>query len=229
MSGFEIAMSAWLSVLSSYGCELSHFMNPGASANKIAQIEASIGYEFTDDLKHLYQWADGQEEYMDKEKMRIVHYDDGGADAVYDVDPSPGKHFCNLFGHYFFDSLQTSLVSYQQWLEILDDLADDEYNRESVTVRAGHAVHRQYFRKGWFPISNNSGGDSIAIDLDPPKGGIYGQVIIIGPNESERRVVASSITELLALAASCGVLKPQFMKNRIQPVPIFMNFDIECW
>ena len=228
MSNFEIAMSAWLGVLSSYGCELSHFMNPGASANRIAEIEASIGYEFTDDLKQLYLWADGQEKYMNKDKMTIVHYDDGGADAVYDVDPSPGKFLCPLFGHYFFDNLNDSLVSYQRWLRGIAKISD-EHNRALVTVRAGHAIHRQYFRKGWFPISNNSGGDSLAIDFDPPKDGTYGQVIIIGPNEDERRVVASSITELLTMAASCSSLQTEFMKTRSQPIPIFMDFDMECW
>lgn len=229
MSSIEIALSTWLGVLSSYGCELSHFMNPGASALKIAEVESEIGYEFTDDLKFLFLWADGQEEYINRDKMRIVHYDDGGADAVYDIDPSPGRYFCPLFGHYFFDSLDTSLASYQQWLGILADLDDDEHNRNLVTVRAGHSVHRQYFRKGWFPISNNSGGDSFAIDFDPPKNGIYGQIIVIGPNEDERRVVASSITELLTLAGNCGSLQPEFTKNGRQSSPLFMNYDMECW
>lgn len=229
MNGFELAMSAWLGVLSSYGCELSHFMNPGTSAIKIAEIESEIGYEFTDDLKQLYLWADGQETYITSEKMRIIHYDDGGADAIYDIDPSPGKYFCPLFGHYFFDSLDVSLASYREWLKILDNFDDDEHNRGMVTVRAGHAIHRQYFKKGWFPISNNSGGDSFAIDFDPPETGIYGQVIVIGPNEDERRVVASSITELLNLAASCGSLKPEFMKNGRHSKPMFMGYDMECW
>jgi cell wall assembly regulator SMI1 len=229
MSNFEVALSAWLSVLSSHGCEISHFMNPGASEKRIAAIETAIGYKFTEDLKELYRWADGQRDYIRDANRRIVHYADGGADAVYDIDPTPGKYLCPLFGNYSFDSLIASLDSYLGWIDIVDELDDSEHNRESVTVRKGHTVHRQYFRKGWFPISNNSGGDSYAVDFDPPEGGTYGQVIIIGPNEDERRVLASSITELLTLASSCRTLELELYGNRAQPIPVITSFEMECW
>lgn len=102
MNTINLMLAAWLEVLSSHGCEISHFMNQGSEA-KIAEIEESIGYKFTDDLKSLYHWADDPQEQRSREKMRIVHYDDGGADAVYDVDPSPGKYFCPLFGNYMME------------------------------------------------------------------------------------------------------------------------------
>lgn len=227
MSSFEIALSTWLSVLSSHGCEISHFMNPGASPRRVAAIESAIGYEFTNDLKELYMWADGERDYRRDSIRRLVHYPDGGADVVYGLDPSPGKYLCPLFGNYTFDALTESLDSYLGWLDILDDI-DEEYNRDSVTVRRGHAVYKQYFRKGWFPISNNSTGNSYAIDFDPPEGGSYGQVIMIGPDE-DRRVIASSITELLNLASSCESLKIELSRDGRQSDPIFMNFDMECW
>ncbi len=50
------------------------------------------------------------------------------------------------------------------------------------------------------PFSLDGGGNSYAIDLSPAPGGEYGQVILIGSDEDERRVLASSLAELLARA-----------------------------
>ena len=228
MSGFEAAMTAWLGVLSAHGCEISHFMNLGASETKISEIEQSIGFSFTEDLKELYLWADGQKDYIGSSAKKIVHYADGGADVVYDIDPSPGKYFCPLFGHYSFDSLDVSLRSYLQWVDIVSTSSHDELI-DNITIRSNHAVDKIYFKKGWFPISNNSAGDSFAVDFAPPEGGTYGQIIVVGPNEDERRVVARSITELLELASTCNLLKTEFMKNGRHSAPMFMDYDMECW
>ncbi len=222
-------MAAWLKVLSSHGCEISYFLNPGASIDDIKAVESSIGYEFTDDLKALYSWADGQQEYFADADRRIVHYEDGGADMIYDLDPSPGQYLCPLLGHYFFDSLALSIKSYAGWLQIADELTEEELNHSFITVRPGHAVDRAYFKKGWLPISSDGGGNSFAVDFDPPEGGTYGQIIVMGPDEDERRVIASSITELLIRASTCDSLNPEYSNNGRGTADIFMSFDMECW
>jgi len=204
-------------------------MNPGASERRISAIEAAIGHEFTEDLKELYLWADGQKDYIGNAKLHIHHYADGGAEAVHNIDPSPGLYLCPLFGNYSFDNLTTSLDNYIRLLDAIDRHDQREYNREIVTVRKGHPVRKQFFKQGWFPISNNSSGDFYAIDFDPPDGGTYGQVIVIGANEDERRVLASSVTELLTLASSCESLDLELTGSRSQPDPVITSFDMECW
>lgn len=227
MSEFEVAMNAWLGVLSEHGCEISHFMNDGASENTISEVEASIGFAFTKDLRELYSWADGQVDYIGSAKKEIVHYEDGGADVVYDIDPSPGKYLCPLFGRFSFDSLEESLGSYSRWMEIVNTSSASEL-LDNITVREGHAVDKIYYKRGWFPISNNSAGDSLAVDFDPPKGGTYGQIIVIGPNEDERRVVSTSITELLIRATTCDSLNPEYVTLARNTPPVLMDYEIEC-
>jgi len=80
-------------------------------------------------------------------------------------------------------------MQWQQQKEILD------YNTDhcDITVRDGDFVRAHSLNKNWIPLAYDWGGNYIGIDMDPPKGGKLGQVILYGPDEEERRVLGSCI------------------------------------
>ena len=49
---------------------------------------------------------------------------------------------------------------------------------------------------GGFP--EDGGGNHLMVDLDPPPGGTVGQVLVAGPDEDERRVLAPGVGAYLA-------------------------------
>ena len=62
----------------------------------------------------------------------------------------------------------------------------------------GHPVKKHYSHALWLPLATDGGGNSLAFDLDPASGGTRGQIIIIGADEDERRVLAPGIGAFLA-------------------------------
>jgi len=179
---FTEAFAAWLAFLASLGIDMQ--LNPPASPDQIAAAERRIGYAFPEDLRRLYLTADGQRSALD-----VV----------------PGRGFnaaASLFGRYEFVPLEEAVRDYEAWKGIHDDAGPDfAATYDWTTARAGHPVHPDYWRPGWFPFANDGGGNAYAVDLSPAPGGTYGQVILIGRDEDERRVLAPSLGEFLRQAA----------------------------
>lgn len=195
---FDSAFLAWLAYLTTLGIDARATLNPPATEAQIAAAEARIGYRLPDDLRALYRIGNGQQD----------------PDAY--VARHPGAIVAFLFGNDFI-SLERALSEYQTWQEIYDEMGPQA---DTVTVRAGDPVHRYYWHPGWFPFASDWGGNSYAVDLSPAPGGTYGQVIVIGRDEDERRVIASSITAFLADAA---VRRPP-ITQRDGP---WIDFDME--
>lgn len=59
------------------------------------------------------------------------------------------------------------------------------------------AVQLCYVHRGWIPISKDSAGNVLAIDLAPGSAGIRGQIILFGRDFDTKVVVAQSLQELL--------------------------------
>jgi cell wall assembly regulator SMI1 len=179
---FAEALAAWLAFLASLGIDMQ--LNPPASAQQIAAAESEIGFRLPDDLRALYGVADGQ-----REPFETV----------------PGTGFTAtgfFFGRYAFASLEEALTEYRSWREIHEEAgADFAATYDWTRARAGDPVHPDYWRPGWFPFATDGGGNAYAVDLSPPPGGTYGQVIVIGRDEDERRVLAPSLTEFLRRTA----------------------------
>jgi len=53
-------------------------------------------------------------------------------------------------------------------------------------------------RAPWWPLAEDGGGNHLMVDLDPPPGGTVGQVLVAGPDEDERRVLAPGVGAYLA-------------------------------
>ncbi len=87
---------------------------------------------------------------------------------------------------------------------MIDDWDADDDPNFCITPRAGDPpVAREYWRRGWFPFAIDGGGNAYAVDLSPVPGGTYGQIILTGSDEDERRVLAPSLTAFLIEAAKC--------------------------
>ncbi|MFC0406899.1 SMI1/KNR4 family protein [Roseomonas elaeocarpi] len=184
----DTALDSWLRRHAENGSAVSAFLNPPATGAALDAAEERIGLALPPDLLRLWLRADGQR-------------------AVFDItDPSPGRLLCPLFGSYSFLSLGKALEAYAGWLDVYAGGGpefDTAFNDEvSVQRRDGDPVYREYWRPGWLPFSEDGGGNAYAVDLSPAPGGAYGQVIVIGPDEDLRRVLAPSLTAFLAEAAA---------------------------
>lgn len=186
---FSAAFDAWLVFLNNLGFAAEAQLNPPATKAAIMAVEAEIGFRLPDDLRELYLRADGQK--------RFDH----------PVDPMPGTIVTPLFGGYQFAALSRALNDYRTWVDVIDEWGDESDSSGWITLRPGDPpVAREYFRRGWFPFAIDGGGNAYAVDLSPVEGGTHGQVILIGGDEDERRVLAPSVTAFLVAAARCEPL-----------------------
>lgn len=202
---FDEVFDAWLARHAANGSAV--VLNPPAPAAALDAAEARIGFPLPADLRALWLRADGQRDIFDL------------------PNPGPGRILCPLFGRYGFLSLEAALNTYGGWLDVWDGGGpgfDEAFNGEAHVQRRGNdPVHREYWRPGWLPFSDDS-GNAYAVDLAPPSGGRVGQIIVIGPDEDLRRVLAPSLTAFLADAsARLGVFR------RISGRDPIMFFDME--
>lgn len=168
--------AAWLAWLSALGVDQSDLVRPPATEAEIAELERVVGKPLPEDLKALYRISNGQQKSFGHPKPK-------------------GRHVVPLFGQYDFLSTQDAIRAYNSWNVIYTQDADDfdENYNGPITVRGKDPVYREYWRPGWLPISVDGGGNSYAVDLSPAPGGTVGQIILLGPDEDQRRVLAPSL------------------------------------
>jgi cell wall assembly regulator SMI1 len=148
-------------------------LRPPASEREIDALETLIGQALPEDIHDLYRLADGQIPFQ---FGRTPHY--------------PG----------FFVSLPFNPIEIvsQHWQFAARQLARGEPNTdEFLSSFPPGAVQIQHYNRAWIPISDDAGGNHIAIDLDPGPAGNIGQIIITGTDEQERVRVASSLGAFL--------------------------------
>lgn len=180
MSTIEQALTSWLTVLASANSSIVQQLNPPATLERIEQVEETIGQSLPEDLKALYLIANGQKNYFPRKHS------------------TSGKYDGPLFGRYEFSSIETALVSWKNWKSIADML---DNTNEFITARLGDPIDAVYYRSSWFPFAEDGGGNAWAVDLAPIKNGTYGQIVQMGSDENERRVIAASLTELFTKAS----------------------------
>lgn len=202
---FELAYSHWCAALVALGFAVGSHLNPPATEYDLEHVEQRIGFALPEDLKELYRKADGQTPPFGLK------------------DAAPGSVVMPFFGSYDFIPLSDALRQYESWKQIYDEAGDDfdaDFNEGIISVRGADPVYPEYWRPGWFPFSIDGGGNSYAVDLSPPPAGVYGQVIVIGPDEDVRRVLAPSLTALLSFAAT---LRLEFQEAN----GVWRMFDLE--
>ncbi|MGW5867330.1 SMI1/KNR4 family protein [Streptomyces sp. NPDC055239] len=146
-------------------------------AEEIKDLERALGVRLPDDLRALYAVADG----------------DGGDGGSRLFDRHPWLRLDQLVALHHAD----------RWWA-----AGDTWKHHTLgSVRSErsdglpHATVRSSAdRPGWIIFAESTGGDFLAVDMDPAEGGRPGQVIRIGLHHDNGPVyVADSVTELLRL------------------------------
>ncbi|WP_328302715.1 SMI1/KNR4 family protein [Actinomycetospora sp. NBC_00405] len=163
----------WVDRLEERGWGARAMLRPPAGDDVIAAAAEVVG-GFPDELAALYRIADGQLE------TRYVR-----------------GPWTNLFPGHEFLSLAGARRAWQGWADIRATYAPADFD-SMITVRGDDPVHRVYTRAPWWPLAEDGGGNHLMVDLDPPPGGTVGQVLVAGPDEDERRVLAPGIGVYLA-------------------------------
>jgi cell wall assembly regulator SMI1 len=163
----------WVDRLEHRGWGARAMVRPPAGDDVVAAASEVVG-GFPDELAALYRIVDGQLE---------TRYVDGP--------------WTNLFPGHEFLSLAGARRAWQGWADIRATYAPADFDG-MITVRGGDPVHRVYTRAPWWPLAEDGGGNHLMVDLDPPPGGTVGQVLVAGPDEDERRVLAPGIGAYLA-------------------------------
>lgn len=177
MTGMTTAWAAWTQFHAGRGFAIEHFLNPPAPEADLAAIETETGYRLPDDLRELWRRADGQ-----PDSYRIA-------------SPAPGTVISPVFGSYDFMACAAALAAYRDWTEVLEEYGDTM--NDGITRREGDPVQAAYWIPGWLPFAIDGGGNFYAVDMAPDEGGTYGQVILMGPDEDERRVLGTGIAAWL--------------------------------
>ena len=146
-----------------------------AAPQDVEDVEALPGGRLPEDLRALYLAADGQ------------HHRWGV--SVFD-------------GHPWFP-LET--VAYFQeespeWAAPVDTWRYHEFGRVRSDGLPTAAVRASGHRPGWIRFAESTGGDFLAVDMEPALGGRPGQVIRVGRNHYEGpALVADSVTSMLRM------------------------------
>jgi cell wall assembly regulator SMI1 len=192
----EAVHGAWtglLAALGQAGYAVDELIRPPASTGQIAEAGALTGHRFPAELAALYRLSDGQVDWSDL----------ADPDAP---ERSRGRWACSLFGGgWTFNDLARLVSEYQTWAGIRAQYTPEQLAGsfdDAVEVRDGDPVRALYSSAGWIPFATDGGGNSLAVDLDPACGGVVGQVIVIGPDEVRRRVLAPGVRALLELCAA---------------------------
>ncbi|MFD8380219.1 SMI1/KNR4 family protein [Streptomyces sp. NPDC059679] len=144
------------------------------NAEEIDDYERKLGAPLPDDLRALYAVADG----------------DGGDDGA------------RLFDRHIWLDID-QVVSFRhadRWWA-----AGDTWQYHSLGSVRSDGLPRararsSAYRPGWIIFAESTGGDFLAVDMDPAEGGRPGQVIRVGLHHDDGPVyVADSVTELLRL------------------------------
>lgn len=145
-------------------------LNQPATNDDFTTFRAATGYEFPDDLRQIY---------------RI----NNGASSV-DVRYGAGN-FNFAFSHKF--------LPLNEIIDLWNSLSTaDNESLVGSSFPAG-AVKTMYTNQRWIPILDDSGGNNIAVDLDPDVNGTVGQVINFGRDEMSKFVIAPSFEDFLKL------------------------------
>lgn len=198
MTDMTAAWSIWSDLHHQHGFAIGHHLNGSAVPEALALYETELGMGLPEDLRELWLIADGQ------------------VDSFGISDPAPGSIISPVFGSYDMMSVKASMDAYRGWSEVLRDFGKSM--NDGITVRAGDPVHPDYWRPGWIPFAIDGGGNHYAVDMDPAAGGTLGQVILMGPDEDERRVLG---TGLAAWFVETAARRPEINDEAELPLGYF--------
>lgn len=148
-----------------------YVFNPPATAAEIASFEALVGRRMPPSFHQLYLWHDGEDN--------------------------------DRFGHFYglpLMPLRAAADEWNAWGGVLSSLKGNRYVVGGGAWPEG-AVDPSYINRHWIPLTHDSSGNHIGLDLDPWPGGRIGQVILFGRDEDVKVVLADSLGQFLSWIA----------------------------
>lgn len=143
-------------------------------AAEIEELERQLGLRLPDDLRALYAVADGDDKNCGSRLF----------------DRHPWVDLGRLVSRHHTDHLWATGNTWKY--HTLDSDCSDGLPNPKVRPSVD--------RPGWIIFAESTGGDFLAVDMDPAAGGRPGQVIRVGLHHDDGPVyVADSVTELLRL------------------------------
>lgn len=155
--------------------ELLDNLKVGATVHELDELETAIGQKLPIDVRESYLIHNGQNNLTDYYVTGLV------------------------FGMPII-SLSEILREWQKWREF--DSMNDEIKGELTSSAPEGAVQPDYTNRSWIPLTSDSAGNHIGIDLAPDRNGTIGQVIIFGRDENIKYVIANSWRAFLNHVAS---------------------------
>jgi cell wall assembly regulator SMI1 len=144
--------------------------SPPASAEQLQEFESAIGAKLPKDVRDSYRIYNGQ---------------------------CAG---CGIIYHLAVEPLQDCLAHWKTWVKGYGECLKDgtaESMDEGCSSFPDGFVRPVYFDSGWIPLTYDSGGNHIGIDLNPGPKGIRGQVIKFGRDDEFHTVLALSWGQFL--------------------------------
>ncbi|MBD1909243.1 MULTISPECIES: SMI1/KNR4 family protein [unclassified Leptolyngbya] len=162
--------------LSQHFPEVLADLNPGCSDEELDELERWLNCSLPEDFRAFYKRHNGQ------------------------IGEAPG-----LFLGLPFLSTDALYGEWCTWQGLAEDFAKEaeDFNEESrATKITGEsyphdAIKPIYINLRWIPFSHDGSGNHLGIDLDPGVAGVRGQVINFGPDENNKFVIASSLTDFV--------------------------------
>ena len=153
-------------------------LNPPVSGEEIRNWERGVGRSIPPELKALWTQSDGQRQ---------------------DDPPQSGTYPAALIDGFVLLSAKESRQEWEMWrdLSVQEGPEGMRSFAEAVIVDPNTPVRKQYWNTAWLPFARDGSGNGFALDFDPTAQGRPGQVIIYGPDEDYRYVVADGLGELL--------------------------------
>jgi cell wall assembly regulator SMI1 len=162
--GTDSVETAWARIevwLAQHLLQTYQALNPPASKRAITAFEKTIGQELPEPVRESYRRHNGHKRCS--------------AGLLFGVPLHP---------------LNTVLKLWETW-KGYDRTKKTKYNFDDQATCFPHdAVQPVYFTRNWIPLSDDSGGNHIAIDLAPGDAGQRGQVIVCGRDDTFHPVLA---------------------------------------
>ena len=149
--------------------EILATLNPGASLQEIQEIQHILGVRLPDDYVASCLIHNGQNQELPALIPSGFRGSIGGALLALGVTNDSSFH---------------TVLS--EWIVKKSVYDDDMYDEGG---RLSEAVKDAWWVPSWIPITSNGAGDGDHLDLDPGKGGRWGQVIAFVHDDYDDRVV----------------------------------------
>lgn len=143
-------------------------LQPPATDEELAGLQATIGAELPASFIRLYKWRNGQRD------LRV------------------GGPFYGLA----FLSVADVIGKWEPWKELCDEDPELAGGDFASSVVPG-VVKALYANPLWIPFADDWGGNHIGIDLDPGPGGRVGQVINFGRDEDAKYVLGATVDDFV--------------------------------